>query len=166
MNKLKEMLLIPWRIFKFLLGLVVGAARSVLGWLLRLPMRYWQFLKTRTWPARVFSVVALLALAFIVVQLSQVKVPSYLLTQPAEAVAYPQLSRLIHMAPRAPSQESREALDMVCKVASDCDDALATCKSANALQTDRTCIELTTTCANSKNACAAGPWWADLYGAV
>ncbi|MEP4147877.1 MAG: di-heme-cytochrome C peroxidase [Halioglobus sp.] len=157
MNKLKNILLMLWRMLKSLLSFVLGVIRSFFVWLLLLPVRYWQFLRTRTWPARIFSVVAIVTVAFIIVQLSHVRVPAYLLTQTGEPVAYPQLSRLVHMAPRPPSAESKAALDMVCKIASDCGDALAACRNANALRSDRTCIELTNTCSNSRNACSAGP---------
>jgi hypothetical protein len=146
-----------WLGIKTVVGSIWWIVRSVVGFIAMLPVRLWRHLRVKSWLYRIVSVSLLAGVTWVVVFLASIPVPSYLLDQSSEPVAYSKVSHMQHLAPRTMSQTDAESLKAVCKTAQDCTATVKTCQESKAIAGDRTCLELERTCKESFQACSVDP---------
>ncbi len=103
MSSLKKIIEWLWRLVRLIVRSFFALIVTVVSWVAHLPMRLWRLLQRQGWVMRVVTVAILAVVVYGVVQLARIPVPGYLLSQPSQPVAYPHLSRLIHLAPKAPT---------------------------------------------------------------
>jgi hypothetical protein len=157
MNILAKMWQWLWLAIKAVVGFIWFVIWFVVRFLAMLPVRLWKHLRVKSWLYRIVSVSLLVGAAWLVIFLASIPVPSYLLDQSSEPVAYSKVSRMMHLAPRKMPEQVRESLQAVCEAAQSCDAAVQTCQGSEAISGDRTCVELERTCKESHQACSVGP---------
>lgn len=157
MNWLKQILELVWRFVRLLFRGIYRLVRILFDFIVSMVVAYWHFLRRRGWPTRIFLGLASLFVLWGIVVLARIPVPEYMTSQTGDRVQYRHVSRMMHMAPRPPSEDSRDRLAGICRLAADCGKPLADCKADAQLASDRACVELQRTCASSMDACSAGP---------
>ena len=156
MDLLKSALKWLWEALKGLVRGIWWVLWTVIKWIVNLPLRLWRYLQPKSWVTRALVLLLLVGFVWIAAIAISIPVPSYLLDQPAERVAYAPVSKLMHLAARPPSKVNVEALKEICEVANKCEDAQSECSENNGISGERTCRELRRTCSESRRACSAG----------